>query len=770
MVLIKTGRISVQGFGSDGGVQPFEASPPAPLHGVERGGARSAGSVVRNGFFYPPARRWCGGQGVRLRRAGSARNAVLLGLGLLLLCILVPAVRAAYAAEPPRSEITLALKDYLDLVEKGDAAEKEQRRREASREAPVAEVTAQRVSVVLGDRDVAEVTAEYEVLVQGVPKGPVVLPVTGVPREESVTPAGAALSAGTKAGEWLLVAPAPGRYLVRVAGPVPLSSGGVSRLSLAPAAAPVALTEVELPADLAWSAPGTVVVEDQVEGARRTVRLTSNRGESQTLEVRRKVDGGDAEKLLAQSVVLTLVQLRPDGPRRHDVVIYEVSRGGLGNLTVDLPPGLTVEAAGTDEGEVVPAIEGRRLTVQRRQQLRGVGYLVLTSTPASGAELSLDPVVPEGTVRARYVALASSVAADAHPLPEASWSRVDLDDLPPTLREALGGVDLAAAWRLTGTAASAASAAAPAGLRMAVTSLPAAPSLPALASYRETTTLITLDGTLLHRDRIVLRPAAIGTALDLTLPAGATLWSARVDGEAVRPLERGGGRISVPLGFDTGKDARVEIVSVQEKAIPKGRSELALDVARLAIPVQQHRWRLLLPDGAQYRFVAGDLKPAKPAVTFRGGSPRVERDDGRISTGATVSQSELDKIPTTRDPWAVLQSTPGVLTDNINVGGNESGQQAGYAGPGAKAVNAPKPAPSPASAQVYVDLAALAEPVYHDFDAFEELKQGLVGGVKPLPVAIPETGKLLLLTGVLPPEKIGVEIEVKGNKEKRGWF
>ena len=44
------------------------------------------------------------------------------------------------------------------------------------------------------------------------------------------------------------------------------------------------------------------------------------------------------------------------------------------------------------------------------------------------------------------------------------------------------------------------------------------------------------------------------------------------------------------------------------------------------------------------------------------------------------------------------------------------------------------------------------------------LQQGLVGGVKPLPIAIPETGKLLFLSGVLPPEKIGVEMEVKGKK------
>jgi hypothetical protein len=55
-------------------------------------------------------------------------------------------------------------------------------------------------------------------------------------------------------------------------------------------------------------------------------------------------------------------------------------------------------------------------------------------------------------------------------------------------------------------------------------------------------------------------------------------------------------------------------------------------------------------------------------------------------------------------------------------------------------------------------------------DEIKTLQQGLVGGVKPLPIAIPETGKLLLLSGVLPPERIGVELEVKGDKERRKWF
>ncbi|HEY4595376.1 MAG TPA: hypothetical protein VIJ02_03165, partial [Thermoanaerobaculia bacterium] len=584
---------------------------------------------------------------------------VLNGWPKITLALLAVLLAARAQADPPRpNEVVVPVRDYLALEERAEAAEKERQRREAAREAPVAEVVSQQVRVALGTDDVAEVAAHYEVLVQGEPGCPLVLPVTGVPREARVDQPGAALSAGAKPGEWLLVAPSAGRYAVEISGPVPLESGGVSRLTLAPAAAPVSLTEIELPADLAWSAPGTVVVEDRVEGARRTVRLTARRGQAQTVEVRRKLDGGDAEKLLAQTLVLTLVQLRPDGPRRHDVVLYEVSRGALGSFTVDLPPGLAVETVGTDEGEVVPTVESRRLTVQRRQQLRGVGYLVLTSTPQPGSELALDPVVPEGTVRARYVALASSVAADVKPLPEASWSRVDLDDLPPVLQAALNGIDLAAAWRLAGSSPD---------LRMAVSPLPSAPSLPVVASLRETTTLITLDGTLLHRDQITLRPGAIGTALDLTLPAAATLWSAKVDGVPVRPLVRGSGRISVPLGFDTGKDAVVEVISVQEKAIPKGRSELALDLPRMAVPVQEHRWRLLLPDGAEYRYRSGDLRPV---VTSR---PPAERRRGWRGGGSVKPLlTDLERTPTARDPWAVLQSAPGVLTDRVNVGGNES--------------------------------------------------------------------------------------------------
>lgn len=107
----------------------------------------------------------------------------------------------------------------------------------------------------------------------------------------------------------------------------------------------------------------------------------------------------------------------------------------------------------------------------------------------------------------------------------------------------------------------------------------------------------------------------------------------------------------------------------------------------------------------------------KDVITVTAESPLL--DQRRISTGATVSQTELEKIPTARDPWAVLQTTPGVLTDRINVGGNESGQQSQYVGPGSGGDQAVWSI----DGMTITDMGALgSSPAYFDFDAFEEMQ------------------------------------------------
>jgi Carboxypeptidase regulatory-like domain len=94
-------------------------------------------------------------------------------------------------------------------------------------------------------------------------------------------------------------------------------------------------------------------------------------------------------------------------------------------------------------------------------------------------------------------------------------------------------------------------------------------------------------------------------------------------------------------------------------------------------------------------------------------------DEKIFRVGAIVSQDELRGVPNTRDPWSVLQSIPGVLTDRMNIGGSESGQQAAYIGPGslgAQSVWA-------VDGVVITDMAATgATPAYYDFDSFQEMQ------------------------------------------------
>ncbi len=94
--------------------------------------------------------------------------------------------------------------------------------------------------------------------------------------------------------------------------------------------------------------------------------------------------------------------------------------------------------------------------------------------------------------------------------------------------------------------------------------------------------------------------------------------------------------------------------------------------------------------------------------------------DERITrTGTSVTEVELEKIPTSRDPWAILTQTPGVAADRINVGGNESGQQAVFTKPGAS----DDENSFSVDGVVITDMAAIgASPTYYDFDAFEEIQ------------------------------------------------
>ncbi len=57
-------------------------------------------------------------------------------------------------------------------------------------------------------------------------------------------------------------------------------------------------------------------------------------------------------------------------------------------------------------------------------------------------------------------------------------------------------------------------------------------------------------------------------------------------------------------------------------------------------------------------------------------------DTRETGTSEVITRNEIERLPTARDPWVMLQQMPGVLVDRVNVGGNKSGQQSYFVSKG----------------------------------------------------------------------------------------
>jgi carboxypeptidase family protein/TonB-dependent receptor-like protein len=110
-----------------------------------------------------------------------------------------------------------------------------------------------------------------------------------------------------------------------------------------------------------------------------------------------------------------------------------------------------------------------------------------------------------------------------------------------------------------------------------------------------------------------------------------------------------------------------------------------------------------------------DLSTVQETVTVSGESPVV--DTRSTALNASFSREALETIPTARDPWVILQQTPGMVMSGQNVGGNLSGQQTSFSAMG-----------SSNNQQWTMDGAVVSDiasgnssPTYYDFDSFEEI-------------------------------------------------
>jgi hypothetical protein len=112
-----------------------------------------------------------------------------------------------------------------------------------------------------------------------------------------------------------------------------------------------------------------------------------------------------------------------------------------------------------------------------------------------------------------------------------------------------------------------------------------------------------------------------------------------------------------------------------------------------------------------------ELSTVQETVTVTGASPLV--DTRETGTKSTFDLETLQNIPSARDPWVMLERTPGIVMDRANVGGNQSGQQSGYISRGSSTGNNKWSI----DGVDITDMAATgASPIYYDFDMLEEMQ------------------------------------------------
>jgi len=145
--------------------------------------------------------------------------------------------------------------------------------------------------------------------------------------------------------------------------------------------------------------------------------------------------------------------------------------------------------------------------------------------------------------------------------------------------------------------------------------------LQALVEDVNLTTVVADDGQMMTTMSLAVRNNG-RQHLEISLPAQATnVWSAFVDGQAVRPSLRGG-NLLLPLARADGGDApvRIELTYVGASPFPQGRGAVELISPKLDVPFKNARWELFLPPDYAYSEFAGTMTreaaTAPQAVSF----------------------------------------------------------------------------------------------------------------------------------------------------------
>jgi len=235
-----------------------------------------------------------------------------------------------------------------------------------------------------------------------------------------------------------------------------------------------------------------------------------------------------------------------------------------------------------------------------------------------------------------------------------------------------------------------------------------------------------------HLGRVTTWLVAVAMAVGCVSAASAQVFTGRVE---VTVEDATGGRLPGVNVDLTGPINQTQVTDAQGQA-----RFLNLPVGTYAVKASLQGFNAFVNNTVQ--VVSGAATPISAKLGVAGTAETVNVtaatpviDLKRDTTTTNVTLDELQNIPSSRDPWAVMQTVPTVYMDRVNVGGAESGQQSNYNAKGANE----KDNTWAIDGVPVTDMGATGSSAfYYDFDSFQEMAvttggadaQNATGGVQ----------------------------------------
>ena len=366
------------------------------------------------------------------------------------------------------------------------------------------------------------------------------------------------------------------------------------------------------------------------------------------------------------SDVKTLVTVNDEELRIAALCDINVVQGDPTQFLIDMPAGYEITGVSGPTVETSEIENGKLIVRLNTSAPRNHEFLVSMERPLSGTKADAPFLGFKDTQRETGEMLIEGTGAMELTATESGGlKRMDLKEVNPYLRS-LARFPLQAAFRYHRQPVET-----PA-LALEWTRFPDSAVLAAVAEHATVTTLVTVEGRTLTEVKLTIKNQA-QPFLKVNLPAGATIVSADVEGEKVKPVQGPDGN-RVPLlraGFRPNGPYEVSFVFMHSGTpfARKGGSELSLP--SMDVPISLLEWELFLPEQYKVKDFGGDAIAA-----YLVPAPRVETGDIVATTFSGVALHSFAGVQENQGLDRLALFAPGVKGGPI--GALQPGQMEGY--------------------------------------------------------------------------------------------